>query len=67
MHCSFFLIQVEVKIGKSQDGMFDIDILDNLLIKDYGDLIHSIVTATYPDLHFKLLDSGYLSNRAILA
>lgn len=52
----------EGKIGDSCDSILDIEIPDELLIKDFVDPIYSIVASTYPDLNGKLYDEGYLTN-----
>ena len=57
----------EGKVGHLQDGFAEIQMPDNILIKDTLNPLHSIVECTYPDLLNHLLDSKYFTERAILA
>lgn len=53
--------------GEANDGVVSIEIPDDLLIKDSGDPLASIINATYPSFLDNLNDIGYLQQRAILA
>ncbi|KAL7091157.1 hypothetical protein ACP275_12G088400 [Erythranthe tilingii] len=54
-------------IGGHNDGVVNIEIPDDLLIKQSGNLLQSIVEATYPSFLCKINDFTYLQQRAILA
>ncbi|CAH9070723.1 unnamed protein product [Cuscuta europaea] len=54
-------------IGGDNDGCFDIEIPDDLLIKGYDDPIASIVQSIYPEFASNVDDPSYLEKRAILA
>ncbi|KAL7120574.1 hypothetical protein ACP275_02G130000 [Erythranthe tilingii] len=53
--------------GDDNDGVMDIEIPDDLLIKPLGNHLASIVEETYPNLLANIMDSEYLQQRAILA
>ena len=55
------------KIGKGNDGYYDIEIPREFLITDFIDPIDAIVQATYPNLLENYQDCNFLRNRAILA
>ncbi|XP_028804724.1 uncharacterized protein LOC114759678 [Neltuma alba] len=57
----------EGKLGLPHDGITDITIPEEILIKCSDDPIASIVTATFPSLRENIMSSNYLMNRAILA
>ncbi|XP_012828666.1 PREDICTED: ATP-dependent DNA helicase PIF1-like [Erythranthe guttata] len=54
-------------VGGPNDGVVDIEIPDDLLIKDSGDPLASIVNETYPSFLENMDDISYLQHRAILA
>ena len=51
----------EGKVGHLQDGFAEIQMSDNILIKDTLNTLHSIVECTYPVLLNHLLDSKYFT------
>ncbi|KAL7085427.1 hypothetical protein ACP275_14G281600 [Erythranthe tilingii] len=53
--------------GDDNDGVMDIEIPEDLLIKPLGNHLASIVEETYPNLLDNIMDSEYLQQRAILA
>ena len=55
------------KIGQHNDGFSEITIPDEFLIMDYGDPIHVIVEATYPNLMDNYSNTYYLQKRVVLA
>lgn len=55
------------KLGSSHDGVAEIDIPENLLIRQYVDPIQAIASATYPNLLDNVGNTNYLNDRAILA
>lgn len=57
----------EGKINEPNDGVADIQIPDELLIKDFEHPIPAIVNSTYPDLLLNYQVYDFLSSRAILA
>ncbi|KAF7809101.1 uncharacterized protein G2W53_035844 [Senna tora] len=57
----------EGKICEPNDGEAEIEIPEDLLIKDFTDPLESIVSNTYPELMQKFNDPTYLKDRAILA
>lgn len=57
----------EGKINEPNDGVADIEIPDELLIKVFDDPITAIVNSTYPNLLVHYQDYDFLSSRAILA
>lgn len=57
----------EGKINEPNDGVADIEIPDELLIKVFDDPITAIVNSTYPNLLVPYQDYDFLSSRAILA
>ncbi|RZC25470.1 hypothetical protein D0Y65_004248 [Glycine soja] len=54
-------------IGDENDGYATIEISQELLITEYNDLIHSIISSTFPDLSHHHNDPEYFQTRAILA
>ncbi|XP_071688591.1 uncharacterized protein [Rutidosis leptorrhynchoides] len=54
-------------VGESEDGVFDIEIPQDLLITDLDDPIGSIISTIYPDYLFNLGNPEYYQQRAILA
>ncbi|GAU37751.1 hypothetical protein TSUD_102670 [Trifolium subterraneum] len=65
---SKWLLQVgEGKIGEPNDGVVDIQIPDNFLIKNFDDPIVGIINSTYPAFEHNCDNYDYLSQRAILA
>ncbi|KAL7108921.1 hypothetical protein ACP275_06G143300 [Erythranthe tilingii] len=54
------------RLGGPNDGVVDIEIPDDLLIKDSGDPLASIVNETYPSILENMDDISYLQHRAIL-
>jgi len=61
-----------IKIGdgslnEPNDGLVDIEIPPEFLIKNYKDPIQAIINSTYPQLHQKFNDEMFLISRAILA
>ena len=66
---SQWLIDVgDGKIGCSlSDDQFEIDIPNDILLKDYKDPIKSIAESTYPDFSSKYQDHDYFRDKAILA
>ncbi|XP_028768731.1 uncharacterized protein LOC114726322 [Neltuma alba] len=54
-------------LGMPHDGVAEIEIPSDILIKDYEDPISAIVSSTYPNLLKNLDDSSYFNDRAILA
>ncbi|MCH79500.1 ATP-dependent DNA helicase PIF1 [Trifolium medium] len=55
------------KLGVSDDGEANIEILEDLCVKSTGNHIHDIVNATYPDLIEHMGDPKFFQDRAILA
>ena len=53
-------------IGHDNDGYATIKIPQELLITEYNDLIHSIVSSTFPNLCHHHNDREYFQTRAIL-
>jgi hypothetical protein len=65
---SRWLLQVgEGKIVEPNDGVVDIQIPDDFLIKNFDDPIVGIINSTYPAFEQNCDDYDYLSQRAILA
>jgi len=61
-----------IKIGdgllnEPNDGLVDIEIPPEFLIKNYKDPIQAIINSTYPQLHQKFNDEMFSISRAILA
>ncbi|XP_071727744.1 uncharacterized protein [Rutidosis leptorrhynchoides] len=54
-------------VGESEDGVFDIEIPQDLLIIDIDDPIGSIISTIYPDYLLNLGNTEYYQQRAILA
>ncbi|XP_006577600.1 uncharacterized protein LOC114405111 [Glycine soja] len=54
-------------IGDENDGYATIEIPQELLITEYNDPIHSIISSTFPDLSHHHNDPEYFQTRAILA
>ncbi|KAL5177308.1 ATP-dependent DNA helicase PIF1 [Glycine soja] len=54
-------------IGDENDGYATIEIPQELLITEYNDPIHSIISSTFPDLSHHHNDREYFQTRAILA
>ncbi|RZB70611.1 hypothetical protein D0Y65_035545 [Glycine soja] len=54
-------------IGDENDGYATIEIPQELLITEYNDPIHSIISSTFPDLSCHHNDPEYFQTRAILA
>ncbi|KAH1249451.1 ATP-dependent DNA helicase pif1 [Glycine max] len=54
-------------IGHENDGYATIEIPQELLITEYNDPIHSIISSTFPDLCHHHNDREYFQTRAILA
>ncbi len=54
-------------IGENNDGEAEIEIPDDMLIKNSGDPIASIVNSTYPSLLENMSDISFFQDRAILA
>ena len=54
------------KVGKPNDGKVDINIPNNLLIKDYSNLIGAITMPTYPTLLGKKIDKDTLCDSIML-
>ena len=54
-------------IGDENDGYVTIEIPQELLITEYNDPIHSIISSTFPDLSHHHNDPEYFQTRAILA
>ncbi|XP_071741006.1 uncharacterized protein [Rutidosis leptorrhynchoides] len=54
-------------VDESEDGVFDIEIPQDLLITDLDDPIGSIISTIYPDYLFNLGNLEYYQQRAILA
>ena len=57
----------EGKIGVGEDGVYDIDIPNELLLPPSNDPICSVVDAIYKDLAHNLANGEYFTSRAILA
>lgn len=55
------------KLGKPNDGEVDIDIPDEMLIKESSDPEGSIIDFTYPKILDNLDDNKYFTEKAILA
>ncbi|KAF1884550.1 hypothetical protein Lal_00028429 [Lupinus albus] len=55
------------KLSEPNDGCFEIDIPDELLILHFDNPIEAIVSSTYPDLHLHYNDEQFLQCRALLA
>lgn len=55
------------RIGSSIDGIENVQIPDDILIKNCDDPVSAIVEATYPDFFSHSTDINYLQQRAILA
>jgi hypothetical protein len=53
-------------IGDNNDGEAEIEIPDDMLIKNSGDPISSIVNSTYPSLLENMSDISFFQDRAIL-
>ncbi|XP_071699224.1 uncharacterized protein [Rutidosis leptorrhynchoides] len=53
-------------VGESEDGVFDIEIPQDLLITDLDDPIGSIISTIYPDYLLNLGNPEYYQQRAIL-
>ena len=67
-HFSEWLLKLgEGKLGHSCDGYSDIELPENILIKESQNPLHSIVQVTYPNLLNHLMDSKYFTKRVILA
>ncbi|XP_028196716.1 ATP-dependent DNA helicase PIF1-like [Glycine soja] len=65
---SQWLIDVgDGKLGKSDDGCYEIKIPPDLLITSFTDPIEAIVNHTYPDIQKKYKDEEFLKSRSILA
>ncbi|XP_071714998.1 uncharacterized protein [Rutidosis leptorrhynchoides] len=54
-------------IGESEDGVFDIEIPQDLLITDVDDPIGSMISTIYPDYLLNLGNPEYYQQRAIFA
>ena len=54
-------------IGDENDGYDTIEIPHELLITEYNDPIHSIISSTFPDLSHHHNNHEYFQTRAILA
>jgi len=54
-------------LNEPNDGLIDIEISPEFLIKNYKDPIQAIISNTYPQLHEKFNDEMFLISRAILA
>ncbi|XP_071694752.1 uncharacterized protein [Rutidosis leptorrhynchoides] len=63
----WILAIVNGDVGESEDGVFDIEISQDLLITDLDDPIGSIISTIYPDYLFNLANPEYYQQRAILA
>ncbi|KAL3639576.1 hypothetical protein CASFOL_017483 [Castilleja foliolosa] len=54
-------------IGNDVDGAFNVQIPENMLIRDNGDPIDSLAQVIYPNIEERIDDPKYLQHRAILA
>ena len=54
-------------IGDENDGEVDIEIPDDILLKEYSDPIEAIVQSTFPALERNYANCDYIKERAILA
>ncbi|KEH38008.1 PIF1-like helicase [Medicago truncatula] len=57
----------EGKISEANDGIADFEIPDDLLIKEFDDLIDAIMKSTYPNFLNMYNNPDYLQQRPILA
>ena len=55
------------KLGKGDDGLYDIEIPSELLITNFTDHIKAIVAHTYLDIKHKYKDEEFLKSKAIIA
>ena len=55
------------KLGKGDDGLYEIEIPSELLITNFINPIEAIASHTYPDIQHKYKDEEFLKSRAILA
>jgi ATP-dependent DNA helicase PIF1 len=65
---SKWLLRVgEGKVNNPNDGVVDIEIPEELLIKEFDDPVLEIINSTYPNLLDNWRNFDFLSTRAILA
>ncbi|XP_071713310.1 uncharacterized protein [Rutidosis leptorrhynchoides] len=54
-------------VGESEEGVFDIEVPEDLLITDFVDPIGSMISTVYPEYLLNLSNPQYYQQRAILA